>query len=83
MSHICVEMWVDYYRPETKMKFMVWKHFISPVKEKIKTTVSKGHAMAISVWDIQKIILGDFTSHGVMIGIVAYQVSLQSTKEVI
>jgi len=38
-----------------------WKHFTSPAKEKIKTTVTNRKAMAISVWDIQKIILGDFT----------------------
>jgi hypothetical protein len=73
---------VDYYRLETKMKFMVRKHFTSPAKEKIKTTVSRGKVMAISVWDIQKI-LGDFTLDGVMMSIVAYQVSLQCTKEVI
>ena len=65
------------------MKFMVWKHFKSPAGEKIKTTVSKGKVMVIYVWDIQKIIPGDFTPHGVMMSIVAYQVSLQCTKEVI
>jgi hypothetical protein len=75
-------MWVDYYRPETQMKFMVWKHFTSPAKEKFKTTVSKGKETAISVCDTQKIILGDFTLYGVMMNIVAYQVSLQCTKEV-
>jgi hypothetical protein len=67
-------MWANYYRPEIKMKFLVWKHFTSPTKEKIKTTVSKGKVMAISVWDIQKIILGDFTPYGVMMSTVAYQV---------
>jgi len=44
--------------------------------------VNKGKAMATSVLDIQKTILGDFTPHGVIMSIVAYHVSLQCTKEV-
>jgi hypothetical protein len=79
----CDEMWVDHYRPETKMKSMVWKHFTSPAKEKFMTSVSKGKVMAIAVKDIQKTILGDFTPNGVMMSKVVYQVSLQCIKEVI
>lgn len=77
------EMCVDHHRSETNMKSLVCKHFTPPAKEKFKTTVSKRKVMAISVWDIQKIILGDFTPHGVMMSIVVYQVSLQCIKEVI
>lgn len=85
LSHIVTrdEKCVDHYRSETKMISLVCKHFTLPAKKKFKTTVSKGKVMAISVWDIQKIILGDFTLHGVMMSIAVYQVPLQCIKQVI
>jgi len=71
--------------PLLDIKYLQWcRKVSSPLHEmQCQCNVSKRKVMATSVSDIQKIILGDFTSHGVMMSIVAYQVSLQCTKEVI
>jgi hypothetical protein len=75
------ETLVSHYTPESKAESMTWKHPRSPLKKKFKTVQSQGKVMATVFWDVNGVILVDFTPPGSTINAAAYQETLSRVKE--
>jgi hypothetical protein len=77
------ETCVFHYTSESKAELMTWKHPHSPVKKKFKIVQSPGKVMATVFWDVQGVLLVDFTPPGSIINATDYQETLQRLKEAI
>jgi len=55
-----VEMWIHQWDPESKLKFMQWKHveFLHPKKCRTQSSVSK--VIATIIWDSEELFLIDY-----------------------
>jgi hypothetical protein len=62
---------------------MTWKHPHYPVKKKLKTVQSPGKVMATIFWDVNGVLLVDFTPPGSAINAAAYQETLKRLKEAV
>jgi histone-lysine N-methyltransferase SETMAR len=77
------ETWVHHFEPQSKAESMTWKHPQSPVTKKFKVARSAGKIMATVFWDMEGVLLVDYTPKGETINAAAYEQSLMRLKSAI
>jgi hypothetical protein len=56
--------WVPHVTPESKQQSMEWRHTSSPIKKKLKQTVSTRKIMCTLFWDRKGVLLVGFLPEG-------------------
>jgi len=77
------ETWVHQYCPETQAQSMAWKHPRSPTIKKVKTSTSSGKLMVTLFWDMNVVLLLNFSPPNETVNFAAYQATLRKLKRAV
>ncbi|GFU75811.1 mariner Mos1 transposase [Trichonephila clavipes] len=77
------ETWVSHITPESKRQSMEWRIRNSPVRVKVKRTISTRKVMATLLWDRHGVLLVEFMQQGTTINTAAYCATLTKLRRAI
>jgi hypothetical protein len=77
------ETWVLHVTPDSKQKFMEWRHTSSPLKIKFKPTMSTHRIMCAVFWDRKGVLHVEFLPQGSKINAGVYCNTLKKLHHVI